>query len=279
MKPQRKKTGEFHHKRSLGQNFLTDDGLFEQLVSLSGVGPGDGVLEIGAGAGGMTKALAARCRQVVSIEVDDTLLPILRVALEKYPNVHLIHGDVMRLNLPEITAPLGDFHVVANIPYYLTTDLMTMLFSSSMPIRSISVMVQKEAAERLTAKPGQDGYGMLAVRAQYLYAPEIVLDVPACMFTPPPKVDSAFVVMPRRERPPVDVTDEGLFFKVAASAFAMRRKTMANNLIASFRVQRERAEAWLSACGLSPNARGETLSLQDFACLANVIAGVGEAGK
>ena len=266
------KKEEFRHKRSLGQNFLTDDALFEQLVDLSGVGPEDAVLEIGAGAGGMTKALSARCRQVVAVEVDETLMPILRVSLERCKNVQLVHGDVMRLNLPELTAPLGPFHIVANIPYYLTTDLMTLLLSTDMPIRSINLMVQKEAAQRMVAQPGQEGYGMLAVRAQYFYNPQIVLDVPSCMFTPPPKVDSAFVVMPRREKPPVGVKDEALFFKVAAAAFAMRRKTMENNLIASFRVSREQAAAWLAQCGIQQGARGETLSLRDFAAISGVMS-------
>lgn len=271
MKRKKGGPGEFHPKRSLGQNFLTDDHLFEQLVDLSGVGPEDAVLEIGAGAGGMTRALAARCRQVVSTEVDGTLLPILRVALEKHRNVQLVHGDVMRLNLPEITGPLGPFHVVANIPYYLTTDLMTLLLTSSMPIQSISVMVQKEAARRLTAGPGEEGYGMLAVRSRYFYDAHIALDVPACLFTPPPKVDSAFVVMKRRKTPPVEVRDEALFFRVAAAAFAMRRKTMENNLIASFRADREKARAWQDACGIPSGVRGENLSLRDFAALADRI--------
>lgn len=271
MKQVRFKQQEFHHKRSLGQNFITDEALFQQLVCLAQVGKKDAVLEIGAGAGGMTKALSAACRRVIAIEVDSALIPILQVSLEKCKNVHLVHGDVLRLNLPQLTAPLGPFHIVANIPYYLTTDLMNLLLTSDMPIESISLMVQKEAAERITARPGDEGYGMLAVRAQYAYDPVITLDVPACMFTPPPKVDSAFVVMPRREKPPVDVRDEALFFKVAAAAFAMRRKTMENNLIASFRVSREQAGAWLSECGIAQGARGETLSLKDFAALANAI--------
>ena len=274
MKQRRKKTEAFRPKRSLGQNFLTDDALFAQLVALSGVGGEDAALEIGAGAGGMTKALSAACRRVIAIEVDGTLLPILRVALEKCSNVELVHGDVMRLNLPELTKPLGPFHVVANIPYYLTTDLMNLLLTSSMPIRSISVMVQKEAAERIVARPGDEGYGMLAVRARYFYDPHIALDVPACLFTPPPKVDSAFVVMTRRDHPPVDAPDEALFFKVAAAAFAMRRKTMENNLVASFRVSRDQARAWLDQCGIPKGARGETLSLQDFSALSRCVKGL-----
>ncbi len=266
---QGKKNNQFHHKHSLGQNFITDDALFAQLVELSGVGEEDHVLEIGAGAGGMTKVLAKRCRKVISIEVDGTLLPILKVALHHCENVELVHGDVMRVNLKEITKEFGKFHIVANIPYYLTTDLMQMLLCSGMPIESINVMVQAEAAQRMVAKPGEEGWGMLAVRTQYAYKPQIVLDVPSCMFTPPPKVDSAFVTMQKREKPAVDVKDEQMFFKVAKAAFAMRRKTMANNLIASFRINREDAEKWLSMCGLEKNVRGETMSLLDFANLAD----------
>ena len=275
---QKREQAAFHHKRSLGQNFITDEALFAQLVDLSHVGEGDAVLEIGAGAGGMTKELARRCRRVTAIEVDGTLLPILRVALEKFQNVQLVHGDVLRLNLPELTAPLGDFHIVANIPYYLTTDLMNLLLSSSMPVRSISLMVQKEAAQRMVARPGEDGYGLLAVKTQYFYDPAIVLDVPACLFTPPPKVDSAFVVMPRRTAPPVEVRDEALFFRVAAAAFAMRRKTMENNLIASFHFSRTQARELLTHCGISDGIRGETLSMHDFAALANAMTEMNEQG-
>ena len=271
MKENDKKNSGFYHKKSLGQNFLTDESLLETLVDLSGVGKDDAVLEIGAGAGDMTKVLAARCRRVVSIEVDSALIPILRLGLDDWKNVDLVHGDVLRLNLPELTAPLGEFHIVANIPYYLTTELMTLLLNAAMPIRSISLMVQKEAAQRMAARPGEEGYGALAVKAQYFYDPRIVLDVPACMFTPPPKVDSAFVVMPRRKSPPVQVRDEAMFFKVVSAAFAMRRKTMENNLIASFRVPREQAKAWLEAGGVAAGARGETLSMQQFADISNLI--------
>ncbi|MBR2055363.1 MAG: ribosomal RNA small subunit methyltransferase A [Clostridia bacterium] len=201
--------------------------------------------------------------------IDSTLIPILKVTLHHCNNVELIHGDIMQVNLQEIMGDKGAFHVVANIPYYLTTDLMQMLLSSKLSIESISVMVQAEAAQRMVAQPGEEGWGMLAVRTQYYYDAQIVLDVPACMFTPPPKVDSAFVTMRRLSEPSVQVKDEEMFFKVAKAAFAMRRKTMANNLIASFRISREEAENWLSACGLERTVRGETMSLQDFANLAN----------
>lgn len=264
-----KKDNQFHHKHSLGQNFITDDALFHQLVELSGVGAEDTVLEIGPGAGGMTKVLSRKCKKVISIEIDSTLIPILKVALHHCNNVELIHGDVLQVNLQALMADKGPFHVVANIPYYLTTDLLQMLLTSRLPIESISVMVQAEAAQRMVAQPGEEGWGLLAVRTQYYYDAQIVLDVPACMFTPPPKVDSAFVTMRRLNEPAVQVKNEEMFFKVAKAAFAMRRKTMANNLIASFRISREEAEAWLAECGLDKTIRGEAMSLQDFANLAN----------
>ncbi len=263
------KPREFHHKRSLGQNFLTDESTLSQLVALSGVGAHDNVLEIGAGAGDLTKRLSISAQKVIAIEIDQALIPILRVALEKCGNVTLIEGDAMRLNLPEITRELGEFAVVANIPYYLTTDLLMLLMASSMPITSISVMVQREAAERIIATPGGKNYGMLAVRAQYLFEPQIALDVPRALFTPPPHVDSAFVVMPRRAQKPYQVEDEALFFRIAASAFAMRRKTMLNNLMTAFHLPRETASEWLGNAGFNENVRGETLSGEQFALLAN----------
>lgn len=259
----------FRHKHSLGQNFLTDEMTLDRLIALAGVQKDSHVLEIGAGAGDLTKRLAQNAARVVTIEIDRSLIPILRVTLEKYPNVTLIEGDVMRLNLPDITRDLGAFSVVANIPYYLTTDLILLLMSSKMPITGISVMVQREAAERIVAQPGSKHYGMLAVRAQYAYDPAIALDVPREFFTPPPHVDSAFVVMPKRPQPPYPVDDEALFFRVAASAFAMRRKTLLNNLMTSFHLPRETAAKWLKDADLTETVRGETLSGAQFALLAN----------
>lgn len=257
---------EFHHKKSLGQNFLTDDMLIESLVDLSNVGENDAVLEIGPGMGIMTKALCRRCKRVVSVEIDDTLIPILKVSMSKFPNFTLVHGDVMKLNLPEITRDLGPFHVVANIPYYLTADLMNMLMASDMPILSINVMVQKEAAERLTAKPGRKEYSVLSVKSQYYGQPEIVLDVPRILFTPPPQVDSAFVTMPLRKagERAFQGKQEELFLKIVTAAFAMRRKTLLNNLMNTFHLEREKAEQWLTGCGIENTRRGETLTLKEF---------------
>jgi len=270
-KPQ--KNGEFHHKHSLGQNFLEDEALVAGLVDETGVGAKDHILEVGPGAGIMTNILAQRCKSVTAVEIDDTLLPFLRIKLEKYDNVRIVQGDILRVNLPEIMAEKDAFHVVANIPYYLTTDLMHMLLTSRMPIRSINVMVQKEAAQRLVGAPSTTEYGPLAVRAQYHTQPRIAQIVPAACFTPPPKVDSAFVCMPWRETPSVQVKDEALFFRVVNAAFAMRRKTLTNNLMNAFRLEREAAAAWIERAGLSESVRGEALSLQDFAQLAHAHIG------
>lgn len=254
------------YKHSLGQNFITDDALFARLAGLSPAGENDTVLEIGTGEGGLTKALAAKCGQVITVEIDDALIPILRVTLEKYRNVRLIHGDIMRLNIGEITGG-SPFHVAANIPYYLTGDLLEMLLTGPYPVRSVSVMLQKEAAQKLVALPGEDAYCPLSLYAQYHWKPEIALEVPACMFTPPPKVDSAFAVLEKREAPLYPVSDEKRLRRIIRAAFAMRRKTLVNNLMNTFRTDRTRTEAWLENSGIPLKARGEELSMEEYAAL------------
>lgn len=264
-------SNDFHHKHSLGQNFLEDEALVSSLVDSTGVGADDHILEVGPGAGIMTNILAQRCKSVTAVEIDDTLLPFLRIKLEKYENVRIVQGDIMRVNLPEIMAEKGAFHVVANIPYYLTTDLMHMLLTSRLPIKSINVMVQKEAAQRMVGEPSTTEYGPLAVRSQYHTDPRVAHIVPAACFNPPPKVDSAFVCMPWRDTPKVQVKDEALFFKVVNAAFAMRRKTLTNNLMNAFRMEREQAVAWIERAGLDAGVRGEALGLEAFAALANAM--------
>ncbi len=261
--------GEFHHKRSLGQNFLTDEALLDSLIEEAGVGAQDDVLEIGPGAGDMTRRLAARCKSVTAVELDETLLPILRVALEKAENFTLVQGDILRVNLHEIMAGKTSYHVVANIPYYLTTELMNLLLSGNYPLRSINVMVQKEAAQRMLAQPSTPEYGPLAVRAQYYTQPRLARVVEAACFTPPPKVDSAFVCMPWRDAPAVKVRDEKRYFRIVSAAFALRRKTLCNNLISAFQLTRNEAAAWITRAGLPAEVRGEALSLEQFADLAN----------
>ena len=259
----------FQHKHSLGQNFLTDVDLLETLLEETGVGPADDILEIGPGGGDMTRLLADRCRSVTAVEIDRDLIPILRVVMEKARNFTLVQGDILRVNLPEIMAGKTPCQVVANIPYYLTTDLLNLLLSGVLPLRGIHVMVQKEAAQRVLAAPSTPEYGPLAIRAQYYTQPRLARIVEAACFTPPPKVDSAFLCMPMRDAPSVRVADEKRFFRIVNAAFALRRKTLCNNLISAFRMDRAQAAAWIARAGLPESVRGEALSLQQFADLAN----------
>ena len=195
---------ELRYKQGLGQNFIYDESLLEQLAEISGAGEADGVLEIGPGCGTLTGCLAPRVKRLIALEIDERLIPLLHGYLDKYENVTIVQGDVLKTNLHELTKPLGErFKVVANIPYYITTPLILLLLDSGLPIDSLALMVQKEVAEKMLAQPGEEGYGMLAVKCQYYGEPEIALDVPAAMFNPPPKVDSAFVVMPIRKEKPV----------------------------------------------------------------------------
>ena len=259
-----------HYKQELGQNFIYDENLLQALVGASGVTAEDDVLEIGPGAGSLTKPLCAAAHRVLSLELDERLIPLLSAFMEGTPNFTLAQGDVMTANLPELTKDLRrPFCVVANIPYYITTPLLTMLLKSDLPIRLMALMVQREVADKLLAAPGEEGWGPLSVRAQYRCEPRLAMEVPASCFTPVPKVDSAFVVLPVREMPPVRVKSEADFFAVVAAAFALRRKTLANSLSASLRLERAEALALVASAALDPMIRGEKLSLEDFARLSD----------
>ena len=268
-------SGEFHHKHSLGQNFIEDETLLEQLAELSLVEPEDCILEIGPGLGALTKPLAARCKQIVTLEIDKTLLPILRVTLEKYPNAQVVCGDVIKIDLRQLVAEaFGEcsLRVAANLPYYITTDVLNKLLFELPQAKSIAVMIQKEVGDKLLSQPGDDGYGPLAITCQYLCQVRRALDVPAACFTPPPKVDSSFMVLERRVEPLCSVCDEQLFFKLVKSAFVMRRKTLVNNLMAAFSLPREKAIACIEQAGLSAQVRAEALTIQQFAALCNLLA-------
>lgn len=270
---ERIRDSQLRYKQGLGQNFIYDETLLEELVRLSGVGPEDDVLEIGPGSGSMTKYLCQAAHHVLSLELDERLLPMIRAFLAPYPNFELHQGDAMTVNLPQLTAELRQpFSVVANIPYYITTPLINLLLGSGLSLKSLALMVQREVADKILAVPGEEAYGPLAVRCQYYCEPVMAMEVPAACFTPVPKVDSAFVLMPLRDKPPVDVADEKTFFRVANAAFAMRRKTMVNNLCSAFHLERDTACAMLEACGLDPRIRGERLSLDDFARLSHQLA-------
>ncbi len=262
--------GGFRAKQALGQHFINDKGLLDELVSLSGIEEQDRVFEIGPGLGALTEALARTGSQVLALEVDPQLLPVLRVTLHGYDRVEVVEGDIMSAELDSLLAPLGAFKIVANLPYYITTPILNRLLELKLPIESINVMVQKEAGERLIAKPSTPAYGPLSLLAQYKSEPKIVKIIGANAFTPPPKCDSAFVVMPMREKPPVEA-DEKKLFSLIATAFAMRRKTLVNNLMPAYSLSREKAAELLEQAGLPVNVRGEALSLEEFARLSRLL--------
>lgn len=277
---ERIRDSQLRYKQGLGQNFIYDDALLEALVDLSGAGPEDDVLEIGPGSGSMTKYLCRKAHHVLSVELDDRLIPLLQGFMSDFDNFTLVHGDAMQVNLPEITAGLRKpLHVVANIPYYITTPLINLFFACGVPIERMSLMVQKEVADKILASPGDDAWCMLSVRCQYFAEPYLAMDVPAACFTPPPKVDSAFVVLPMRETPAVSVRDEDTFFRVAGAAFALRRKTMTNNLCATFHMERAEAVALMQAAGLDERVRGEKLTLEELARLSDAYTAMKEAAQ
>ena len=267
--------GEFRHKHSLGQNFIEDEALLEQLADFSLVTKEDCVLEIGPGFGALTKPLARRARQVVSLEIDPTLFPILNVALEHVDNAHVVQGDVMKTDLHALAeASFGEgcsLRVAANLPYYITTDVLTKLLVTLPEAKSIAVMIQKEVGDKLLSQPGDEGYGPLAILCQYFCVVRRALDVPAACFTPPPKVDSSFMVLERRKDKPYAVADEALLMRLIRGAFAMRRKTLINNLIACFPMDRLQAAAAMEAAGLDAQCRAEALSIGQLCSLCEQI--------
>ncbi len=261
------------YRQSLGQNFIYDDALLAELTEAAGVTDEEDVLEIGPGCGSLTKHLCRAAHRVVSVELDERLIPLLQAFLAEEKNWNVVQGDIMALDLQAVTADLRrPFAVVANIPYYITTPLIQRLLTSGLPVSRLALMVQKEVADKILSSPGGEGWGPLAVRCQYQCEPRRALEVPAACFTPPPKVDSTFVVLPVREEPAVKVQNEEMFFRTVNAAFALRRKTLLNGLCAAFRTEREEAAGWLEKAGIDPMVRGEKLTIAEFARLADIIS-------
>ena len=261
------------YRQALGQNFLYDEALLAELTAAAGVTKVDDVLEIGPGCGSLTKHLCDAAGQVTAVELDERLIPLLQAFLAEKKNLTVVQGDVMTLDLKQVTAGLRKpFAVVANIPYYITTPLIRLLLESGLEISRLALMVQQEVADKILAEPGDEAWCPLSVLCRFLCEPELAVKVPAEMFTPPPKVDSAFVVLPLRDKPAVEVKDREMFFRVANAAFALRRKTMVNNLCASFRMDREEALRVMAEAGLDEKIRGEKLTLAELAAIADAIA-------
>lgn len=271
----------FSFKKSLGQNFLIDQNILDKIVGAAELDGSTGALEIGPGIGALTERLAEAAGAVTAVEIDQRLIPILEEVLAHHPHVKVRHADVLKVNLPELFkedfAGVDKVSVVANLPYYVTTPILMKLLEDKLPLRHIVVMIQKEVAERMAAAPGGKEYGSLSIAVQYYSEPEIICTVPHTVFIPQPNVDSAVIRLKIRERPAVEVADEQHFFEVVQASFTQRRKTIANNLKARFfpKEGRERLEALLADAGIDPVRRGETLSLEEYARLSDVLLAAG----
>ena len=256
--------------KKLGQNFLIKRGIVDEIVHAAELTVGEPVLEVGPGIGTLTQGLAQSGADVTAIELDRRLLEVLDTTLASYDNVRIIHGDVLKLDVPMIMNH-KPFKVVANLPYYITTPIIMSLLESKLPIERLVVMVQKEVALRMVAKPGTKDYGALSVAVQYYTEPDIVLDVPPKSFLPAPAVTSSVIRCVLRDKPPVDVIDEKLFFRVVKAGFAQRRKTFANTMKTTG-LSKDRIEELLVKANIDGQRRGETFTLQEFADVANAWA-------
>ena len=258
--------------KKLGQNFLIKRGIVDEIVHAAELTVGEPVLEVGPGIGTLTQGLAQSGADVTAIELDRHLLEVLDTTLASYDNVRIIHGDVLKLDVPTIMNH-KPFKVVANLPYYITTPIIMSLLESKLPIERLVVMVQKEVALRMVAKPGTKDYGALSVAVQYYTEPDIVLDVPPKSFLPAPAVTSSVIRCVLRDKPPVDVIDEKLFFRVVKAGFAQRRKTFANTMRTTG-LSKEQIDDILVKANIDGQRRGETFSLQEFADVANAWADI-----
>ena len=268
----------FGFSKSLGQNFLTDERILNLIADDALISKEQTVLEIGTGAGTLTRVLAQRAKKVVSIEVDASLLPVHEQTLDGFDNVEVINKDFLKLDLKEFYNEKleENFAVAANLPYYITTPIIMGILESGIKFKTITVLVQKEVARRMAAKENTPDYGALTCAVQYYTRPKLCSKVPASCFYPRPKVDSQVIRLERLEKPRVEVKDQELFFKTVHSAFAMRRKTLANNLISTFSIPRQTAEEILFKSGVDLNVRGEALSLEQLALISDNLTDLAE---
>ncbi|MBR3824256.1 MAG: 16S rRNA (adenine(1518)-N(6)/adenine(1519)-N(6))-dimethyltransferase RsmA [Lachnospiraceae bacterium] len=266
----------FNFQKKFGQNFLIDTHVLEKIMDSAEITKEDCVLEIGPGIGTMTQYLAERAGHVVVVEIDKNLIPILEETLSAYDNVTIINNDILKVDINKLVDELNDgkpIKVVANLPYYITTPIIMGLFESHVPIKSITIMVQKEVADRMQVGPGTKDYGALSLAVQYYAKPQIVANVPPNCFIPRPNVGSAVIRLTRYEKPPVEAADEKKMFALIRASFNQRRKTLVNGLTNApeLGLSKEAVTEALEKLGLSPTVRGETLTLEQFAELSNIL--------
>jgi len=266
----------FRFQKKFGQNFLINPSVLEDIIAAAEVTKEDFVLEIGPGIGTMTQYLCESAREVVAVEVDRNLIPILEDTLSEYDNVTVLNEDILKVDIAKLAQEKNagkPIKVVANLPYYITTPIIMGLFESHVPLESITIMVQKEVADRMQEGPGSKDYGALSLAVQYYAKPEIMLEVPPSCFMPQPKVGSAVIRLTRHEKPPVEVKSEKLLFQVIRASFNQRRKTLVNGLsnFGAFGLTKEVLQACIEDLGVSGTIRGEALTLEQFAKLSNII--------
>ena len=266
----------FNFHKKYGQNFLIDTHVLDKIIGAAQIGPDDFVLEIGPGIGTMTQYLAEAAREVVAVEIDTKLIPILQDTLKEYDNVTVLNEDILKVDIRKIAEEKNGgkpIKVVANLPYYITTPIIMGLFESEVPLDSITVMVQKEVADRMQVGPGTKDYGALSLAVQYYAEPYIVANVPPNCFIPRPAVGSAVIRLTRYQEKPVKVNDASFMFKIIRASFNQRRKTLQNGLYNSseLRIPKEKTVAALEEMGLTPTIRGEKLSLEEFAQLSDIL--------
>ncbi len=269
----------FNFQKKFGQNFLIDTRVLDKIISAAGITEDDMVLEVGPGIGTMTQYLCESARKVIAVEIDKNLIPILENdTLKEYDNVRVINEDILKLDINKLVEEENGgkpIKVVANLPYYITTPIVMGLFESHVPIESITIMVQKEVADRMQVGPGTKDYGALSLAVQYYAKPEIVANVPPNCFMPRPNVGSAVIKLTRHTETPVNVKNEAFMFKLVRAAFSQRRKTLQNSINNSpeLTLNKEKVLAALDQMGLSQTVRGEALSLEQFAELSNILCG------
>ena len=266
----------FNFQKKYGQNFLIDTHVLDKIIGAAQIGPDDFVLEIGPGIGTMTQYLAEAAREVVAVEIDTKLIPILQDTLKEYDNVTVLNEDILKVDIRKIAEEKNGgkpIKVVANLPYYITTPIIMGLFESEVPLDSITVMVQKEVADRMQVGPGTKDYGALSLAVQYYAEPYIVANVPPNCFIPSPAVGSAVIRLTRYQEKPVKVNNASFMFKIIRASFNQRRKTLQNGLYNSseLRIPKEKTVAALEEMGLTPTIRGEKLSLEEFAQLSDIL--------
>ena len=268
----------FSFKKSLGQNFLIDPNILRNIVSHANLTEESGAIEVGPGIGALTEHLARAAKKVVSFEIDQRLLPVLEDTLSPYDNVKIVHSDILKADVVKVIEEempgINDIMVVANLPYYVTTPILMKLINDRLPIRGFVVMMQKEVADRITAKPGTKEYGSLSIAIQYYCTAEVAMIVPKTVFMPQPNVDSAVIRLIKHDKPPVTVISEDFLFEVTRTSFAQRRKTILNNLQAGLQDGKKKKEmiiAALEASGIEPTRRGETLTIEEFGRLADAL--------